>query len=85
MSYKDIRFTSKGKALYAILLGVPAENVMIKNLGKDSKLLKEKIKNVFLLGTTEKVAWKQNSQGLAINIPSQFPNQEAIVYKIMLK
>lgn len=85
MSSKDIRFTSKGKALYAILLGVPTENVLVKSLGRSSSLLKGKIKDVTMLGSTEKVVWKQKSEGLAIDIPAQFPNQVAIVYKVVLK
>lgn len=85
MSSKDIRFTTKGKNMYVILLGVPTENILVKNLGKASKLLNGKIKNVTLLGSPEKVIWKQTPAALAINIPLQFPTQEAVVYKIMLK
>ncbi len=49
---EDIRFTSKGNHLYAIVLKWPEDGLIrIKSLGRFSELLKSSIRDVQLLGT----------------------------------
>jgi alpha-L-fucosidase len=71
LSVKDIRFT-RNKAntvLYAIALGWPTEAMLIRSLGKSATTQPGKISNVQLVGTDLKVAWKQMSDGLRVELP----------------
>lgn len=76
---KDIRFNKKGDILYVTILGVPEENILIKNLGKQNG-----IKGIKLLGSKEKVRWVQDEYGLEIDKPRKVPNEIAAVYKVYL-
>jgi alpha-L-fucosidase len=76
---KDVRFNQKGNILYATVMGVPSENITIKNLNQQNK-----IKSIELLGSKEKVTWNQNEQRLEIEKPKANPNEIAWVYKILL-
>ncbi|MBN1768030.1 MAG: alpha-L-fucosidase [Prolixibacteraceae bacterium] len=75
---KDIRFNQNGKKLYVTLMNVPVEDILVKNLSS------EKIKKIEMLGSKEKITWKQSSEGLIIKKPEKLPNEIAIVFKITL-
>ncbi|MFI0431465.1 alpha-L-fucosidase [Mariniflexile sp. HMF6888] len=80
LSEKDIRFNQKGNILYATVLGVPTQDIIIKSLGKDAN--SAKIKNIEILGSKKKLKWKQYSNSLTIKKPKSFPNEIAVVFKI---
>lgn len=77
---KDIRFNQKGKILYATVMDIPTDNVTIKSLGKVA--YGTKIQNVELLGSKEKLSWKQHADSLVIQMPKSIPNNIALVFKI---
>jgi alpha-L-fucosidase len=77
---KDIRFNQKGNILYATTMGVPAGDVSIKSLGK--KKGNAKIKSIEILGSKEKLSWKQYPDFLVIKKPQTIPNDIAVVLKI---
>ncbi|HVT71982.1 MAG TPA: alpha-L-fucosidase [Lacunisphaera sp.] len=79
---EDVRFTTKGSTLYAIVMGAPTGPVSIKSLGADAKLLERKIDDITLLGGTEKIAWTQNPDALVITPPAHLPSDVAIVFQI---
>jgi alpha-L-fucosidase len=79
-SAKDIRFNQKGNILYATVMGVPQEKIVIKNLGKAN--LKAGIKKIELLGSKEKLVWKQENDCVTIEKPIRIPNGIALVFKI---
>jgi alpha-L-fucosidase len=81
----DFRFTVKSNTLYAIELGWPTNGASIKLLGKSAKLLDGKIHKIELLGSKEKIKWKQTKDALAIAQPKNQPNDFAIVFKITVK
>jgi alpha-L-fucosidase len=81
-SAMDIRFNQNDKTLYATILGVPTENIRIKSLGKSKEF---KITKVELLGSKEKISWKQEADFLIIEPPKTIPNSIAIVFKISKK
>jgi len=64
---KDIRFTTKGDALYAFCLGFPVEELKIASLGKKSKYEVKDIVSVEMLGSDEKIVWKQDDNALVIS------------------
>jgi len=78
----DVRFTTKGKTIYAIVLGTPQQDLQIKSLGTAAKLLDKPIASITLLGSNEKVEWSQVADSLTIKAPVKSPNNIAIVYKI---
>ena len=81
----DFRFTVKSNTLYAIELGWPTNGVNIKSLGKSAKLLDGKIRKIELLGSQEKIKWKQTADALVIHQPKSKPDDFAVVYKITTK
>jgi alpha-L-fucosidase len=82
---KDVRFTSKGDTLYAIVMGVPKASVRIKSLGENAKLLDKSISKISMLGSQEKLEWSQAADVLVIQKPQDQPSDIAIVFKIETK
>jgi alpha-L-fucosidase len=78
---EDIRFTTKGDTLYAIVLVWPGEQVTIKTLNSKNALLK-KIRSVDLLGNKDTLEWSQDENGLTIHLPAAKPCEHAFVFKI---
>lgn len=76
---QEIRFTSKGKYIYATALSWPENHsLVIKSLSKDSKT---KVRSVELLGYG-KVKFVQKADGLYIDLPETRLNNIAPVLKI---
>ena len=84
-SAKDIRFTIKGNSLYAFCLDKPIENIRIASLGNASKLNDKAIASVKLLGSPEKLVWKQEADALVINKPVKLPEWQVVTFKIEFK
>ena len=61
---EDVRFTTKGNTLYAIVMGAPTNAVSIKSLGTNAKLLEKPISEITLLGSDEKLKWSQTADAL---------------------
>jgi len=71
-SAKDIRFTTKGKTLYAIALGWPDDGkFVIKSLATTDDSSVNKIKRVNLLGYKGKLKFTQTAEGLTVELPAQ--------------
>jgi alpha-L-fucosidase len=69
---KDIRFTTKGKTLYAIALGWPGDGqLVIKSLGKPADGQGNQIKRVELLGHKGKLKFTQTAEGLSVTLPPE--------------
>ncbi|HVZ64744.1 MAG TPA: alpha-L-fucosidase [Lacunisphaera sp.] len=79
---EDVRFTTKGSTLYAIVMGAPTGPVTIKSLGTDAKLLGRNIAGITLLGSSEKLTWTRNADALVITPPAHLPNDVAVVFKV---
>ncbi len=77
---KDIRYNQNGNILYATVMGVPTNDVSLKMLGKAKE--PAKIKSITVLGSKEKLSWKQYADSLVITKPKIIPNNNAIVFKI---
>jgi alpha-L-fucosidase len=79
----DIRFTVKGKTLYAFCMENPAEDIHIKSLGLKTETGK-KISSVKLLGSKESIKWVQNEDEVIIRKPANMPGYNTIVFAIQL-
>jgi alpha-L-fucosidase len=75
---KDIRFTTKGDTLYAIALGEPSRELLIKSLPKS----KYQIDAVVMLGSNETLKFTQNVDGARVSLPSKIPSACALALRI---
>ncbi|HWB92196.1 MAG TPA: alpha-L-fucosidase [Puia sp.] len=83
MSYEDIRFTTKGKTLYAFIMGWPDSGgqVVIRPLGTRGPSGAASIADVQLLGHG-KVEFQRVEEGLRIMLPDRQPGDYAFTFKI---
>lgn len=78
---QDMRFTTKDNDLYAIILNWSDNGTLIKSLNKES-IADAKIVRINLLGSDEKIDWKQTDEGLKISFPQNKPCEYAYSFKI---
>ncbi|MEI6106686.1 MAG: alpha-L-fucosidase [Opitutae bacterium] len=71
----DLRFTTKGDTLYAILMGWPSDRIArIKSLTAAAR--------IELVGSTEKLTWENSATGVTVHLPTQPVGRFAYVLKI---
>jgi alpha-L-fucosidase len=80
LTAEDVRFTTKGNALYAFVMGWPEKETVIKPLGTASAGMK--VANVALLGFPGKLKWTQEAEGLKVQMPQEKPCDHVITLKI---
>ncbi len=85
LTAQDIRFTTKGDALYAVCFGWPDGALKIKSLASGADSLPGRIENVTLLGSGEKLTWTQDQEALTIPLPTQPSGDHAYAFKIALR
>jgi alpha-L-fucosidase len=67
---EDFRFTAKGDTVYAIGMACPADSkATIHALGTGQEGASLTVTSVELLGSSEKVAWRQSADALEITLP----------------
>jgi len=72
-----VRFTSKGSAVYATLLGKPKEaTVTLKSLSPKTGT------KIFLLGASGPLDWSQQGEDIQVKLPSTLPGDYAYVLRI---
>ncbi len=75
----DVRFTRKGNLLYAILLEWPGSQITLKSF-KDMNIQK-----VSMLGSNEKIRWRQMNGETTFSLPSSPVSPYANVLKLECK
>lgn len=85
-SAKDIRYTTKGDAVYAIMLGWPGagKEVLLSAFAVDQWQDASKIKEVSMLGSTQDIEFELTNQGLKLVIPEEPADTMAVVFKVKL-
>ena len=79
---EDFRFTVKGDTLYAIELGWPTDGkITVHSLGSNA-LTGQKIKSVDLVGSDAKVVWRQDGEGLVVQLPPRPVGKYAYVLRL---
>jgi len=63
----------------------PTADVKIVSLGKQSKISDKKVKSITLLGSKEKLNWKQEPEALVITKPAKLPDWEVMTFKVEFK
>ena len=68
---KDVRFTrtKDNRVIYAIILGLPSQEMTVEALGLSSKTSPGRIAKVEVLGARQTAVWKQTESGLTIKVP----------------
>ncbi|HWA10587.1 MAG TPA: alpha-L-fucosidase [Opitutaceae bacterium] len=81
---RDVRFTAKGDAVYAFLMGWPEnrEAVLASLASHSPQAAGLKVTEVSLLGHDGRIEWTQGAQGLAVKLPERAPSDHACVLKI---
>lgn len=80
---KDIRYTMKGKStIYATTLGLPTGKTITLRCLALLPEAKAKVKSVSLLGFSEPLPFKQDSNGLTISMPSKLDAKFGVSFKI---
>ena len=80
---QDIRFTTKGKILYATAMGWPADGkLLIKSLASTEGEKNNQIKQVELLGNKGKLKFEQTTNGLVVTMPAKAVSPYTATLKI---
>jgi alpha-L-fucosidase len=72
---RDVKYTSKGKILYAICLNLPSKNLVLN-------LKPTPITSLKILGEEKKLRWKIQGNKINIEIPQDIKKSYAYVFKI---
>jgi alpha-L-fucosidase len=80
LTAQDVRFTRKGKAVYAFVMGWPAGDITLQSLHARAG----KVEAVRLLGHGAPLQWNQDANGLRILLPAERPCDHAVVLKAAL-
>jgi alpha-L-fucosidase len=82
LTAEDIRFTTKGKNLYAFIMGWPEKELAIGPLGTTSEQKPGKVHQVELLGYKGKLTWSQDQSALKVRLPEQKPCDYAVTLRV---
>ena len=74
------RFTAKGDTLFVTALGLPANQLSIKMLSLKSG--NGKITGINMLGSSQKIRWKQTADELLIKPSVNYPSEYAVSYAV---
>jgi alpha-L-fucosidase len=77
----DVRFATKGDALYAFVMGWPGRAAVIPALGTKAAQGVGAIKNVELLGAGA-LPFTQDESALTVQLPEKAPSDHAVTFKI---
>ena len=80
-TWRDVRFTTKGDTLFVTALGLPDAALSIKALSVKSG--NGKIMSVKMLGSDQKVTWKQKDDELVIEPSKKYPSEYAVSYVVL--
>ena len=80
---RDVRFTTRGSTLYAIVLAPPPDGTLtIGALGRGQPHLKGEIETVELVGSKTAVQWKRDATGLHARLPATPSSEYALALRI---
>jgi alpha-L-fucosidase len=83
LTASDVRYTTKGGALYAFVMGWPEREAAIPTLALGGANQVGKIRSVELLGSRGKLKFTQDERSLRVVTPPEKPCDHAICFKIV--
>ncbi|MFB3825123.1 MAG: alpha-L-fucosidase [Bryobacteraceae bacterium] len=72
---EDIRYTTKGRMVYAICLGVPGAQATLRNAP-------QRVRRVHMLGAAEPLKFTMREKVLRVELPERKPSEHALVLRI---
>jgi len=81
----DIRYTRKGNDIYVFCMEKTGGVVSLKSLGMNAGLLDGDIASVSMPSHKGRIQWSHSAQSLDIQIPSDLPDYDVIMFKISTK
>jgi alpha-L-fucosidase len=79
----DFRFTTRSRStLFAICLGPPRRELLVRSLGSDLRLLNSKIVRIDLPGSDSVITWTRRPDGLSVTLPDVLPTAGPVVLRI---
>lgn len=79
---KDLRFTTKGRAFYVLVMGAPGSRVTVTALRRDTPLPGGPLKKAEMLGVPEELRWEWTGAGLEIEMPQKRPSEDAVAIRL---
>ena len=80
---QDVRFTTKGDALYAIVLGWPESGeTVIRSLSAGAPYRSGAVQAVEMLGTDQPLVWSSEAEGLKVKLPAAKPCDHDFTLKL---
>lgn len=81
--HRDVRFTTRGGILYAIVLGWPEDGkILIRSLRRGSEHHPQGIGKVEMLGRGAPITWARTGEGLEISTTGAAPSRYAVSFRI---
>jgi alpha-L-fucosidase len=77
LTASDVRFTTKGGAVYAFVMGWPEREAVIPITGAG------KVQRVELLGHRGDLKFTQDAAGLRVELPAQKPCEHAVTFRVV--
>ncbi len=83
-SWKDVRYTTASKTIYATLLGWPGagKNIELTAFAVDSLPESLEVSSVELMGCDKNIQWNQSDTGFSLLISDEVPEDMAVVFEI---
>jgi len=78
----DLRFTTRGNALYVHVMGSPGKTVLVSSVKRDTALPTGSLRKAHLLGTDGELEWQWTPDGLLLHIPDHRPSEDALVVRL---
>lgn len=79
---EDIRFTTRGRAFYVLVMGAPGSQVKVVSLKRDTPLPGGPLTKAQMLGGTGVLKWEWTPDGLTIHMPETRPSDDAVAIKL---
>ena len=82
MSPEDVRFTTRGDVLYAVVMGWPQGQAVIPSLAEGGPRGVRRVQHVEWLGASGSPTFTQDQASLRVQLPERPPSEHAIVLKV---
>lgn len=77
---QDVRYTCKGDAVYAIVLGLPGDGRILLRAFAG---IADSIEDIVMPGSAENINWKKEEDGVLVCFPKNLPCEHAYVFKVI--
>ncbi|MGO4294404.1 alpha-L-fucosidase [Chitinophaga sp. RAB17] len=81
-SHNEVRFTTRGNALYVFVLNPISGEIEVPSLGTNSPYNKNKIKSIRLLGSKRNISFRQDADKLSFTVPDLNGNSLTKVFEV---